>query len=814
MRQSGGVPSALQDLRNAWRSVTRARALTAVLLIGLGLGTGANAAVYTAVRALLYGAVPGVGDTGTLVDIYTTQFSGAPFGPTSYPDYLSIRAAATALEDVAAYEDSGLSTAGVAGTASMVVRVTAVSEGFFTTLDMRPRVGRLPRPAGAGPREAAISSEFWTLLGQPADLTGRALRIDTGDVIIAGVLPEGFRGLHTARPADVWIPLEDQVHVSGRGHRRLSVIGRLKPGARLEIAQQEMAQASRDLAARYPSTNRGTLADPEAPRLFSLVRYSRLDPASRGAASSIATLAAGAAALLLASACVNAGALLLSRAVARKRQLAVKMALGAPRARLVRQVLLEVLLVSLAGGGLGLLFASWVSGIASAMFAPEHASLFETRLNAGLILMTVGVACCAGALFGLPPALQATSAPALIALRADSGAIEEGRGTTRIRAAFVVCQIAMSTVLLSGSALLVDALERTLAGHLGSSAHRVAVMTIEAPGAAARPELGVDFHAAARAALLKMPDVEAVGWSSTAPLGRANTRRLRVEAGAAGVIDTVDVNAIVVTPDYFQAIDLELLEGRTFDDRDRTRSRPVAIVDEGFARQYFGRTAAGQMLLDASGTELQIVGVVRVRRYRTLQESPRPTVFLPLLQSYMPLGYLCVRTRIEPRALLPSIAAALERVDSRVQIRRAATLEDHVSEALVFERLTTRLVGLCGLLALVMATIGVYGVMGDAVRRRTREIGLRVALGAGRAQVARLVFSEVVVLTVAGFGAGAGAVLMLTRAAQAVVFGTGAPDATALAAAPALLAIVVLLAAIVPLRRALGVNATIALRAE
>jgi predicted permease len=821
----------LDDLRHAARTIGRARGLTAVLLLSLALGTGANAAVCGAVYSLLLAGPTGVADAGELVAIHTSEFSGAPYGRSSYPDFLQLTALES-LEEVAAFDDNDVrnvrlrpSPDAAPGQAvpGQAARVVAVTSRFFELLRMEPRAGRLLASSDAtatdGPlkpsaaRAAVVSSSLAGLLGGDG-IVGQTMSVGDTDYLVVGVAPRKFRGLRASRPADLWVPLAAGNALQDHGDRRLSVVARRR--APVAAVNRDLERVANHLAQRHPETNRGAITDPEAPRRITAIEYSPLEPGAAAEAAVIAAVVVGAVVLLLASACVNAGSLLLSRAMARRRELAVKMALGASRSRLIRQLLAESLLISLAAGVLGLLVAIWTTSAIPALFTPDHAELLDTSLNGRLIFLTVGISAIAGALFGIAPAVQGTGAPAALALRADAGGVSEHSGGTRFRGLLITAQLALSTVLLIGTALLINSLTQALRGDFGFAARNVAVLGIQNPGGNCSkfdPVRGVRFHRSLAELLPETEGVESVGWAATPPLGRGNLRPYSVRAGAK-IFDRVDLNVNVVTPAYFRTLGVPLVEGRVFDAGDGALAEPVAIVDELLARRQFGVSAVGQHLLDADGNPIRIVGVVRSGRYRTLQDAPQPTVYLPLAQEHLACGFLFVRTSGDPEALLPLIRGRVTAVDGGVTITRATTMDRYLGEALAIDRLTTTLVGLCGLIALVMGTTGVYGVMSDAVMRRTREIGLRVALGAGRTQVVRLVFAEAVYLTVGGVVLGLAASLGLEQVAAGFVHGLPSLDRTTLAATPAVLACVVVVAALLPLRRALTVNPAIALQAE
>jgi putative ABC transport system permease protein len=313
--------------------------------------------------------------------------------------------------------------------------------------------------------------------------------------------------------------------------------------------------------------------------------------------------------------------------------------------------------------------------------------------------------------------------------------------------------------------------------------------------------------------LRSVSGVEAVGWASTLPLGRGNRRLFRIAGPTADVTDTVDLDTNVVSAGYFAAMALPLVEGRLFEAGDTTLAPAVVVVDELLARRYFGNTAIGAELVDADGNPARIVGIVRGGRYKTLQETPRPTVYYPATQDYLWRGHVVLRTRGDPAPLLPAIRGAASEVGDAA-ILRTATLETHLAEVLPLDRLATTLVGLCGLIALAMSTIGMYGVMSDSVQRRTREIGLRVALGANRIQVARLVFREATSLSIAGLAVGAAGALFFGRVARHFVADIPPLAPLSVAAVAAALGLVMAVAAAVPLRRALRVSPIVALRHE
>jgi putative ABC transport system permease protein len=801
----------LDDVRLALRGLARSPLTAGVLLVSLALGTGVNAVLYTVMDALLFRAPAGVADASGLLRVFTSQFNGGSYGPTSHPDFASLQTAAPAFASLAAYDDS--STAAVTLDNSMQrVRVVAVSPEFFPTLGMQPQAGVFPGTHADSGQSVVISDGLWTLFGRPADVVGKAITVGEEAYVVGAIAPPRFNGLQLGRACDLWLPLRTPAGAS-RGDRRLSVIGRLAAGRGLAEAAAQAGDLSRRLAEAHPETNKGTRSDEAEPRRMQVFAYSRLEAAARGQVQLISTVVLGSTGLLLLSACVNAGSLLLSRSAARRRELAVKLALGANRTRLVRQVLIDSTVIAVGGAALGLLAAHWSAGALPAFFAPEEAAMLDTTLQPGVIAAAFALSCAAACFFAIGPSRHALQAVDVLALRGDAGLISDRSGGA-MRAVVVVGQVALSTVLLIVSGLMARALNVALEGDMGPG-RNVAVALARMPGAlegdVAR---GIRFHAAASEAARKLPAARAVGWVSTLPVGRNTNQVFTLETGRAGVSERIDVEVNAATAGYFQALRVPLIEGRLFNADDGALSKPVIVVNDLLARRYFGPSAAGNRLRDASGTEFEVIGVVGSGRYRTLQEAPEPTVYFPLSQVHQAYMHLVVRTAESPDAVLAELPRLLTGIDEGVAIRLTTSFEDHLAQALTLDRILTTVVAACGIAALVLATMGVYGVVADAVRRRTPEIGLRVALGASAWRILRLVLSEGLPLTALGAAAGIAAALLLVRTLRLFVHAIPPIDLTALAIVPAALLLVVLGAGALPTRRALRVSPTIALKAD
>ena len=806
----------IDDLKYAIRGFMRSKVTTAVLLVSLGLGTGANAVLYGVMNGLLFDVPGGVVRPSRLVSIFTSKYNGATNGLSSYADYLSLKAETTILQSLSASDDAAIEAVRF-GSVLQRVRVAVVTDDYFTTLGVAAHAGRLFGPGDAAPSDrapAVISLPLWIGFGSPHDIVGKSVAINDQQYTIVGIAPARFNGLQLGRQCDIWIPLSASPD-EGRGVRRLQLVGRLADGAALESAQGAVAALATVLADRYPETNRGTLTDSDEARRMTVVAYSRLDPSARKQVILISVVVFGATGMLLLSACVNAGGLLLSRSAARRRELAVKIALGANRLRLVRQVMLEGVLVSLTGACLGLLLAHWTAGLLPAQLAPDEADLLDTSLDLSVVAVAVGLSCVAGLLFAIGPARHARQTVDAEVLRADAGAISARTGHGVFRTVVVVGQVALSTVLLIGAGLLVQSLSLALQGELGSGNRDIGIALLRIPGIfGGNVVRGIQFHTDVTKMAHPFADAGALGWVATLPVVRGTVQTFEFDAARPGIKERLEVEVNVASAGYFRAVRIPLIEGRLFNAEDVALAPGVVVVNDVLARRYFGPSAVGRYLQDPKGQPYRIIGVVRSGKYRTLQEAPEPMAYFSLSQQTPEYLHLVVRTQKDGGPAIREIVGKLLAIDRAVDVRLTMTFDEHLRAALKLDQVLTTVVAACGLAALMLATIGVYGVIDDGVRRRTPEIGLRLALGANRGQILRLVFSEGLRVTAAGSVVGVALAWLLARAVSVFVFGLPSIDLVSLLVAPLGLALVMIAAAVIPTRRALKVSPTIALRAE
>lgn len=801
------------DLRFAARSYLKTPGFTAVAVLTLALGTGVNATVFTLVNALLFRPAP-VADPPSLMSVYTSDFSSGPYGTTSYPDYQTLAADVAAFSDVAAY-DGGASALLHSPSGVERMRRIAVSPSFFQLLGITPLagrvIGRADFDAGAPPA-AVISEDLWRrVFAADPTLLGRQVTLNGQSHAVVGILPRGFV-LDLGPPIDAWIPFTAAIMSRGRQDRNLSVIGRLKDGRTLAEAQAEVSTIAARLAREYPSSNMGTLKHPDRPRPMSVVPHTRLPAAFRADVAMLAGLMMAGAGLVLLIACANIANLLLSRAAGRVREIAVRRALGALAGRVVAQLLTESVLLGLAGSGLGILFAMWAADALPSFFPPDQAAMLDARVDMRALAFTLAIAIGSSLLFGTAPALQLLRNGLGDALRSAKG-LTASRASARLRSILVVAQVALAMVLLVSAALLVRSLLNSLQADLGFAARDAVTISLEQPldRDAVR---GQAFYRAVVERVGSLPGVTAVSLGRTLPLFGAGRRGFRPEGYTFARGETREFHHNTVSPTYFSTLQIPFLEGRAFDDRDIAGGVPAVIVNEVLARRYFAGSAIGRRLTDSAGTELTVVGVVRASKHLTVKEAPVPVVYYPQTQAYARQLTLIARTDGPAAPLVNVVRRVVAEVDRDVATFRAGTLESRIDEALTTERLTAALISICGMLALLLAAIGVYGVVAFAVARRRREFGVRVALWARPQQILTLVVREGARLTGAGVLVGIAAAFAGTRALASFLYGVETTDVATFGGVALALVAVSVLATLLPARRALRADPMVVLRDE
>lgn len=776
-------------------------------VVTLALGTGANAAVFSFVDALLFKPAPATRPARPLVAVYTSDFSSGPYGGSSYPDYVSMKTETTAFRALSALDD-GLTATMKVGDDLQRVRVASVTPNYFDTLGLRVALGRGLREDDARPGAApvaVISHTLWqrVLLADPAVL-GTLVTINGLPLTIAGVAPPRFTGIDAGRPCDVWTAL-DPTSETERANRGLRILGQLREGVSMAEAQSQLGALASRLAEAYPESNLGTLDHPRDPRPFLVLGATRIGPAQRAQVAMVAAVLMGGVGLVLLLACANVASLMLSRATTRVREIAVRRALGANGFRILRQLLTEAVVVSLASAGLAMLLAAWTTDVLPSFFPPEQAASLDVSQGWRGWVFVLALALGSAVLIAVLPAIRAVRPPLAAALRGAAGDVTE-RTASRARDALVVTQIAIACVLLVAAALLVQSVSNQLHADLGFSARQALLATVDIP-ASYGTSRGQVFYDQVAERLAAVPGVQSVAWTRTLPMTRFNRTIFAPEGYTPRPGEDLELPYTIVSADYFQALGIAIAQGRGFTRADMGASGArVIVVNEMLSRRFFDGRAVGRRLLDSQGKPLEIVGVARTGRYLTPSDEAPPTVYFPLGGSYSPRMSLFVRTGAAPERFAEAVRREVRAASGDIPVFRVMTLQAHVEEALAAERLSASLVTACAVLSALLAVVGLYAAVAYLVTRRTREIGLRVALGAQPRHVIVLVVRHGLGLTLAGIGIGVVAAAIVATLLQSMLYGVSPISPLTHTAVAVGLAGVAALAAYIPARRAVRLD--------
>ena len=809
-RYPAGMATLLYDVRYALRNAVRAPGFFLTALLALGIGTGTNATVFSFINALLLRPVSGVGDPSTLAAVYTSDFSSGPYGSSSYPDYLTLKQDVSAFQDLAAYSQGSALIR--AGATTERVGQMAVSPEFFEVLQVRAATGRTLAPSDftRGAPGVVIGDRLWrrAFEGDPATV-GRTVVIDDTPHTVVGIVSPSFTGL-TVNSIDVWVPLADSISArSGRGDRGLTIVGRLTNDSSVDAAHAQVVAVAARLAQEYPESNRGTLQSPQSPRAMLVVPHTRLPAAFRGQVMALGGVLLGAVLLVLLIACANVASLMLARATAREREVAIRLSLGAGRRRVAQQMLTESLLLGAAGCIVGVLFALWTADVLPSFFPPEQAQLLDASVDVRVFAYTATVSFLAAILFGMAPAIQAFRTPSTASLRSRGEGTARGGG--RLRRTLIAGQIALATVLLVSAGLLVQSLLNTLRADLGFAVRHALLTEIELPGDDQTGARSLATFDAILQQVRALPGVESATLTTALPLNQTSRRGFRMEGYVPQPGEDREFPYLVVDADYFRTFQINIVEGRSFDARDRFDGARVVMVNALFAERYFAGHAVGKRITDSRRASLEVIGVVPTGKYRTVQETV-PMVFYPFTQAPQSAMSLVLRTTGDPMQVAGAVRSAVLSQTPDAAVYQVRSLDAHVAAALGGERLTASLVATCGGLALVLALIGVYGVVSYAVGSRIREIGLRVALGAAPRSIVSLVLREGVRVLMIGLMIGLVAAALTARLLQTMLYGVRPLDPLTFVAVIASLAIATVVSASLPARRALALDPMVALR--
>jgi predicted permease len=805
-----------QDLRYGWRLMVRKPAFTAVAVLTLGLGIGANVTMFSWVQSTMQRQIHGVPHGDRLVALNGTTRSRADLS-FSYPDFVDYRQRRPdSVEDLIAstLAPMNLRTDGDA----QRVFGQLVSGNFFDALGVRPILGRtfLPEEDKTPNTHPVVvfSHNFWQrrFAGNPAIL-GQAITLNGRSFTVVGVGPPGFRGTEPYLNLDLFVPMMMQSSIitgdrlNARDHSWLEAMAMLKPGVSTERAQADLTLVANALAAAYPDDQgRGIRVSP-------LWRA----PQSGGPAiAAVMGIQLAVAAVVLLIACANVGNLLLARAAGRQRETAVRLTLGASRRRLVQQLLTESLLLAIAGGLCGLVIAYWTKDFIIWFVPPAPLPIeMQPALDRPVLLYGVAVTAISVLAFGLMPALQGSSSVGT-ALKESASAVTASPRRTRVRQALVVAQVALSLVLLVSAGLFLRTLQNAHAVDPGFSTRNGLLASIDLLPAGYDEARGRAFFRDALARIREVPGVEAASLASRVPLGFGGNSDFSavIEGYTPEPNEEMTLYYARVASDYLRTMGIPLVAGREFTERDTAEARDVGIVNETIARRYFaGRDPIGGRIRFGRRT-IEIVGVARDGKYSTITEAPRSFLYLPVQQFYRADAVLHVKTRGNPADLAPRLHEVFRGLDVNVPLFDVRTIEEHLEIGVFVQRMVASLLGAFGALALVLATVGLCGVIAAIAGQRTPEIGMRMALGATRRDIVSLILRQGLGLTLTGVAVGLAGALAVTRRFKSLLVGVSANDGVSFAATTALLVLVALAATYLPARRAAGIDPLAALRHE
>jgi predicted permease len=807
-----------QDLRYSLRMLRKRPGFTSAVVITLALGIGANATIFTWIKAVLLDRLPGVDQPDDLVEIWGATRNNSALS-SSYLDYLDLRDRNEVLSGVFAHQVMPL-ILGRGGKPERV-RGAIVSGNYFDVLGVNALIGRTFLPEedltpNAHP-VVVIGYGLWQRrFGADPNVIGRSITVNGHDFTIIGVTPKEFGSPYGGIALDVWTPvmMKDYVarphfSLTDRGSRWLMVMGRLKRGGTVDQAQASITSIARQLEQAYPQTN-----DQLGVAVYSLTG----SPFSlkHSIQSALAVLMAAVAVVLL-IACANVANLLLGRAASRRKEIAVRLALGGSRRRLVRQMLTESLVLASLGAAVGLTVAFWTARSLPAFLPPTGMAVsFDTRPDAVVFAFTFALTVVTTILCGLAPTLQASKPDLVAALKDHTATLERGVRKMSLRHILVIAQVALSMVALVSAGLLVRSLREAYQANPGFDPDRVLLASFD-PFLSGYDEIrGREFYRQLVERVRTLPGVQAATLARRLPLTLSGIAfaNVVIDGHTPARAEDMRFNYDTVGPHYFQTMRIPLVQGRDVDERDREGTQRVVVINETMAQRYWpGGDALGRRLKVGSDW-LEIVGIAKDVKNRSVSEPPQAFFYLPLLQDYRSNMILVARTALEPEAMLHAVEGEVAALDPEMPVFDADTLQEHIGVSLFRQRMAATLLSMFGLLAVSLAAVGLYGVMAYTVSRRTRELGIRIAVGATHGDVLKLILGEALFLSAIGITGGLIAALMVTRFLVHLLYGVGPADPMTFAVIPLLLLGVALGAGYLPARRALKIDPMIALRIE
>ena len=808
-----------QDIRYSLRMLVKAPGYAAIAILTLALGIGANTTIFSWINSALLNPVPGLYKPSEVASLALGNAS-QPFGFT-YPDLEAVRNGQQSFTGIAACWFATMSLTGKAKPERVWGMVATAN--YFDVLGVRPILGRTFLPSEDekldGAPVAVISYRLWqTHFGARPDVVGQNIEINKHAYTIVGVTPAEFQGSQTGVRTEIWVPIMMEAQLDARGdlihdHHNfwLLVFGRLKPGVSLAQAQAEMTLRLEPEAKNYPEEHKGK----DKVTVYPLWR----NPWGLNMfLSTLLPMLMTIAGLVLLLACANVANLMLVRSVGRRREIAIRMSLGASRWRLVRQLLVESLVLALAGGGLALLITFWTAGSLMKFLPDTDFPLSLTITTDRTVLVTtLVIALLTGIIFGILPALRSSSVAPITVLKDDTGSASGTLRKARLAGGLVVAQLSLSLLLLICAGLFIRSVRSAQQIYPGFDSHNVWIASYDLFTAGYSEASGVEFDRQLITKLEALPGVQSVSLGDRMPLGfSGGSTSVKPEGYVSQPNEVMETQSAIITPNYFKTMQIPLLKGRDFTPQDTKSSQRTAIVSEAFVERYWPHQEAlgKQFNSDFTNEWFTVVGVARDTKVRNLNETPTPFVYLPLYQVYRANITIGARVSGDPVAAGKTIQSAIHELNPDLAMFNVNTLESQQRFASFGQRVAGTFVGAFGLLALILAAVGIYGVTAYTTRQRTHEIGIRMALGASKDDILRLVLGHGLRLTLIGVGLGLAASFALTRYLSGLLLGVTSHDALTFFSVALLLCAVSLFACFIPTRRAMRVDPMVALHYE
>jgi predicted permease len=807
-----------QDIRYGFRVLLKSPGFTIIAILTLALGIGANSTVFSWINATLLTPIPGMPHPSQVVSIVrSVQGDNEPL---SYLDFKDLRGRNHSFTGMTAFGLWPLSLTGQ----GKPIRIwgTVVSANYFDVLGVRPMLGRSFVPVeDSAPNSApvaVISYRLWQghFAGNPS-IIGTTIHIDTHPFKIVGVTPPVFQGSYSGLRTDLWVSVVmiPEFDPSGasmlkeRGTSFLNVDGRLRPGVDRLQAQSELNALAQVIARQYPDVHKAK---------FQLTLYPLWRAPNGGNAffSALLPILMALAGVVLLLACANIANLLLARSVSRQKEIAVRLSLGASRFRLVRQLLVENLIMALAGGALALVVTLWTArrfmDLAPSSNLPVYVFVPVDRL---VILATFFISIVTCCFFGILPALRASALNPVSILKDESGGIARGRRKAWLSNSLAVAQISLSLLLLVSAGLFIRSFRSEQNFNTGFNPKNVLLETFDLYPSGYTEATGIAFDQQLLEKVRALPGVQSASIADWTPLGFSNNAdSFQPEGYVPGPHEVISAGINIVSPDYFAVTQIRFLRGRDFVPSDSSTSQKVVIINEALANRYWRNQDAIGKRMKIEGGWATVIGIVRTSEYYDLNEKPRPFIYLPLYQFYTSDVILHVRTANAPLGSASAVTDTIHQLNADLPVYDISTLEERTKTASFVQHMAGTFVGAFGVLALILAAVGIYGLIAYSTRQRTHEIGIRMALGAQPGDVLRLILGQGMWLTGIGLTLGVLASLGLARLMSSLLFGVSASDPLTYIAVVLLLAFVALLASYIPARRAMRVAPMVALRHE